>query len=144
MLHFSFDMLICSTEVVLASNTYRKGCTRLNTNHPTSFRSNPLLSDSQPTAASWIRWIACGWKHERSSSSVRHSRSRLSDLRDSQSNANTIKVQCKESNRLLHIQALGKRYRSHRSEFDCQKLENPGACVLFRMVWMQRQVVRLK
>ena len=25
------------------------------------FRSNPLLSDSQPTSASWIRWIGYGW-----------------------------------------------------------------------------------
>jgi len=57
------------------------------------FRSNPLLSDSQPTSASWIRWIGYGWKNARSSSSVRHSRSCLSD---SQSNANTITAQCKE------------------------------------------------
>jgi len=26
------------------------------------FRSNPLPSDSQPTSASWIRWIGYGWK----------------------------------------------------------------------------------
>ena len=61
-------------------------------------RSNPLLSDSQSTSASWIRWIAYGWKNARSSSSVRHSRSRLSDLWDSQSNANPITVQCKKCN----------------------------------------------
>jgi len=36
LLHISFDRLICSTVVDLASNKYRKGCTRLNTNHPTS------------------------------------------------------------------------------------------------------------
>jgi len=34
-------MLISSTVVVLASNKYRKGCPRLNTNHPTFF---PLAS----------------------------------------------------------------------------------------------------
>ena len=60
------------------------------------FRLNPLLLDSQPTSASWIRWIACGWKHARSSSSVRHSRSCLSDLWDSESNGNPISVQCKK------------------------------------------------
>jgi len=35
------------------------------------FRLNPLSSDSQPTSASWIRWIGYGWKNARSSSSVR-------------------------------------------------------------------------
>jgi len=60
--------------MVLASNNkYRQGCTRLN-NYiqftQTIFRSNPLLPDSQPTSASWIHWIACGWKHARSSSLV--------------------------------------------------------------------------
>jgi len=83
---------------------YRKGCTRLNTNHQPLFRSNPLLSDSQPTSASWIRWIGYGWKHARSSSSVRHSRSCLSDLWHSQSNANPITVQCKEVTDSLFVQ----------------------------------------
>jgi len=60
--------------------------------------ANSILGDSRSTSASWIRWIACGWKHARSCSSVRYSRSCLSDLWDSQSNANTITVQCKEGN----------------------------------------------
>ena len=96
MLHISLNRLICSTVVVLTSNKYRKGCTRLNINHPTSFPLESLSSDSQPTSASWIRWIGYGWKHARSSSSVRHSWSCLRDLWDSQSNANSITVQCKE------------------------------------------------
>jgi len=37
LLHISVNRLICSTVVVLASNKYRKGCTRRKTNHPTSF-----------------------------------------------------------------------------------------------------------
>jgi len=37
LLQISLNRLICSTVVVLASNNYRKGCTRLNANHPTSF-----------------------------------------------------------------------------------------------------------
>jgi len=51
---------------------------------PNLFSSNPLLSDSWPTSASWIRWIEYGSKN---------SRSRLSDLSDSQSNANPTTVQ---------------------------------------------------
>ena len=98
MLQISLNRLICSTVMVFATNKYRKGCKRLNTTHPTSFRSHPLLSDYQPTSASRICWIGYGWKNTRSSSSVRHSRSCLSDLWDSQSNANPITVQCKVGN----------------------------------------------
>jgi len=52
---------------------------------------NPLFSDSQPpSSASWIHWIGHGWKNARftKSSLVRHWRSCLSDLSDSQPNAN--------------------------------------------------------
>ena len=95
MLKISLNRLICSTVVVSTSNKYIKGCQRLNTNHPTSLSIVPVLTDSQSTSASWIRWIACGWKNARSSSSVRHSRSCLSDFWDYQFNANPITVQCK-------------------------------------------------
>jgi len=74
-------------------------------------RTQHLSSDIQPTSASWIRWIACGWKHSRSSSSVRHSRSCLSDLWDSQSNANTITVQCKEGNWKIRLENSWKHNR---------------------------------
>jgi len=42
LLQISLNGLIYSAVVVLASNKYRKGCTRLNTNHPTT--SFPLES----------------------------------------------------------------------------------------------------
>ena len=42
-IRLSLNRLICSTVVVLASNKYRKGCTRLNTNHPTSFPLESLI-----------------------------------------------------------------------------------------------------
>jgi len=43
LLHISLNSLICSTVVVLASNKYSKGCTRLTTNHPTSFPLQSLI-----------------------------------------------------------------------------------------------------
>jgi len=43
LLHVGFNRLICSMVVVLASNKYRKGCPRLNTNHPTSFSIESLI-----------------------------------------------------------------------------------------------------
>jgi len=72
------------------------------------FRLNPLPSDSQPTAASWMRWIGYAWSNARSRSSVRRSWSCLSDLWDSQSNANPITVQCKEGKLpTLHCTVIG-------------------------------------
>jgi len=100
LLKITLNRLIYSTVVVLASNKCRKGCPRLNSLQTIQhqFQSNPLLSDSQPTSASWIHWIAYGWKNAHSSSSVRHSRSCFSDLWDSQSNADPLTVQCKVGN----------------------------------------------
>jgi len=43
LLQISLNRLICSTAVVLASDKYRKGCTRLSTNHPTSFPLESLI-----------------------------------------------------------------------------------------------------
>jgi len=43
LLHISLNRLTCSTVVVLASNKYRKGFTRLGTNHPTSFPLESLI-----------------------------------------------------------------------------------------------------
>ena len=75
------------------------------------FRSNPLSSDSQPTSAIWIRWIGYGCKNSRLSTSVRRSWSCLSDLWDSQSNANPITVQCKEGNWHAEVGPTGHRPR---------------------------------
>jgi len=95
LLQITLNKLICSTVVVLASNKYRKGCTRQY--KPFNlFSAHPLSSNSQLTFASWIRWIGYGWKNACSSCSVRHSWSCLNDLWDSQSNANPMTVQCKE------------------------------------------------
>ena len=55
MLQLSLNRMICSTVVVLASNKYRKGCTRLIQTTQPLFHSNPLSSDPQPTSPSWIR-----------------------------------------------------------------------------------------
>ena len=68
-----------------------------------------MSSDSQPTSPSWNRWIGYGGKNACSSSSVRHTRSCLSDLWDSQSNANPITDQCKEGNCYIvtHISIWG-------------------------------------
>ena len=43
MLQICLNRVICSTVVVLASKKYRKGCTRLNVNHPTSFPPESLI-----------------------------------------------------------------------------------------------------
>jgi len=70
LLHIILNRPICSTVVVLASNKYRKGCTRLYTNHPTSFPLVSLIIGFPTYRWCWIRWIGYDWKHARSSSSV--------------------------------------------------------------------------
>ena len=43
MRHFCYRLAWIGTVVVLASNKYKKGCTRLNTNHPTSSLLESLI-----------------------------------------------------------------------------------------------------
>ena len=91
----TINRLICSFSDTFSINqvTTAQGSTQII--QPLS-RSNPLWSDSQPTSCSWIRWMEHAFKKRALKHSARHSRSRLSDLSDSLSNANPTTMQWNE------------------------------------------------
>ena len=60
MLQISLNRLICSTVIVLASNKCRKGCTKRNTYHPTSFPHESLIIGF-PTYLSWLDSLNRAW-----------------------------------------------------------------------------------